>query len=109
MKRKSYRIRQALFALALGVSVAAVAVPAATAGGSSDAGLVPARLGSPDPHAFVQHQLYAPSIVDSRLGSQDPREAAQQVLMAPGLVASRLGSQDPRDTARAAGLSFTGH
>jgi hypothetical protein len=61
--------------VALATLIAAVAIPAAAASGSSsDAGLVARKLGSPDPRENVTKTHYAPGQIASRLGSPDPRE-----------------------------------
>lgn len=80
MNSNSQGKRRALQTLAVAASVAALAAPAALAAG----GIVPAKLGSPD-----------------------PREAQAKVL-SPGLVRSKLGSHDPRDTAGASGVQLAG-
>jgi hypothetical protein len=69
------RIGQALGVAAAAASLAAGAVAAGASPGF-DAGLVPTRLGSPDPH-------------DAALVSS---------ASSAGLVAARVGSPDPRDT-----------
>lgn len=78
MNSNSQGKRRALQTLAVAASVAALAAPAALAAG----GIVPAKLGSPD-----------------------PREAQAKVLSP---VPSKLGSQDPRDTAGASGVQLAG-
>ncbi len=98
MYGKAHKIRSTVSAIALAASVALVVIPAAAAS-TQQAGMVPGKLGSPDPRDSARNAFFSPGIVASRLGSPDPREAATQVLYSPGIVASRLGSQDPRGTA----------
>jgi hypothetical protein len=100
MNGKAHTIRQTLKTLAVVASVAAVAVPAAVAGNSDGPGLVPSKLGSPDPRES-QGKVFSPGMIASKLGSQDPRDTAAETLSQASIVASRLGSQDPRDTAAA--------
>ena len=96
MNGKSHTIRRTLQALVLTVSVAAVAVPSAFSG---NPGLVPSKLGSPDPRES-QGNVTSAGLVPSKLGSQDPRDtAAASSGSQSSIVARQLGSQDPRDTA----------
>ena len=99
MNGKSHTIQRTLRAVALTASVAAVAVPSAFAGNSGGPGIVPSKLGSPDPRE-ANGNVNSAGLVPSRLGSQDPRDTASQASGSQSsIVASRLGSQDPRDTA----------
>jgi hypothetical protein len=63
-------------ALALGASAAALAAGAVAAGASPDLdpGLVPAQLGSPDPHETALASSSSTGLVAARLGSPDPRD-----------------------------------
>ena len=98
MNRKTHTSRRIVSALALIGSVAAIAVPTASAGNQNDPGIVPSKLGSQDPRDTVGKALFSPSIVASRLGSQDPRDTAVAELNQPSLVARQLGSPDARDS-----------
>lgn len=71
------RTRMQLALAAVG-SLAAIAVPMAVAGNTSQAGAVASRLGSPDPRDTA-------------------RQSAQQVHFASSVIASHLGSPDARD------------
>lgn len=82
MNRKTYRTRRRLSTVALIVSLAAVAVPAATAGGRHDPGLVPSKLGTVDPRDTARNQ-----------------KQSVEIRPEAGLVASKLGSPDVRDAA----------
>ena len=84
MNRTSHTIRRKLGLVALSLSVAAVAVPAAVAGGPGDPGLVPSKLGTLDPRDTVQSQ-----------------KQSVQIQPEAGLVATVLGSPDIRDAALA--------
>jgi hypothetical protein len=76
MNGKTNTMRRRLSVVALAASIAVVAVPAATAGGKYDAGLVPSKLGSPDPRGAAQeNQTFSPSVIDRWVGSPDPRDA----------------------------------
>jgi hypothetical protein len=113
MNGKTHKIRRAVSAFALIASVAVVAAPAAVAG-NTQPGMVPSKLGSPDPRDSARKVLFTPSIVASRLGS----DAAQDVAVKDNsdfvartylygtdsngessVVAIRLGSPDDRDNA----------
>jgi hypothetical protein len=113
MNGKTHKIRRAVSAFALIASVAVVAAPAAVAG-NTQPGMVPSKLGSPDPRDSARKVLFTPSIVASRLGS----DAAQDVAVKDNsdlvartylygtdsngessVVAIRLGSPDVRDNA----------
>jgi hypothetical protein len=86
MNGKTHKMRRRLSVAALAASIAAVAVPAATAGGGYEAGLVPSKLGSPDPHNLAQkHQAFSPSMIDRWIGSPDPRDSAGGVLDEPSM------------------------
>lgn len=86
--------------VALATVFATVAIPVASASGtSSDPGLVARKLGSPDPREHVTKVQYASGIVAGRLGSPDPRETALATT-APSAVASTLGSPDPGEAVR---------
>jgi hypothetical protein len=102
MNSTSHTIRRTLQALAVTAAIAAVAAPAAGAvGRGSDAGIVPSKLGSPDPRES-NTKVFSAGLVPSRLGSQDPRDsAAASFGSQASIVARQLGSQDPRDTAAA--------
>ena len=81
MNGTTNKMRRRLSVVALAASIAAVGVPAATAGGGYDAGLVPGKLGSPDPREAAQKsQTFSPSIVDRWIGSPDPRDSGISVL-----------------------------
>ena len=77
---------KALKMLAATVVATTLVAPAALAGN----GLVPARLGSPDPREG-QASVIAPGMIPSRLGSQDPRDTAASALAQ--LVPQRIGSE----------------
>jgi hypothetical protein len=113
MNGKTHKIRRAVSAFALIASVAVVAVPAAVAG-NSQPGIVPSKLGSPDPRDSAQKVLFTPSIVASRLGSDATQDlavkdngdfVARTYLYGTdsngesSVVAIRLGSPDVRDNA----------
>jgi hypothetical protein len=87
MNDNAHTTRKTLQVLALAAAAAAIAVPAALAGG----GLVPERLGSPDPHEGQGNVLSA-GMVASKLGSQDPRDTAASIIaqLAPHRVKSRV-------------------
>jgi hypothetical protein len=100
MNGKAHTIRRTLQALVLTATVAAITVPVASAGNGGGAGLVPSRLGSPDPRESHGKVLVSQSSVVARqLGSQDPRDTAAESVSQSSIVARQLGSQDPRDTA----------
>ena len=82
MNRTSHTIRRKLGLVALSLTVAAVAVPAASAG-QGDPGLVPSKLGTLDP----------------RDTAQQTQKQSVQIQPEAGLVASVLGSPDTRDAA----------
>ena len=82
MNSKSHSMRRKLGLVALSLSLVAVAAPAASAGGSSDPGLVPSKLGTLDPGDTAQ--IHKQSV---------------QIQPEAGLVASVLGSPDTRDAA----------
>jgi hypothetical protein len=90
MNGKTNKMRRRLSVLALAVSIAAVAIPAATGGGRYEAGLVPSKLGSPDPRDTAQNQTFSPSVVDGVAGSLDPGDSAAPVLEAPNPCAVHL-------------------
>ena len=99
MNGTSHSIRRTLQALALTASIAAVAAPEAAAAGYGSPGMVPSKLGSPDPRE-ANSNVSSAGFVPSRLGSQDPRDtAAASSVSRASIVARQLGSQDPRDTA----------
>ena len=97
MNGTSHTFRRALQALVLTASVAAVAVPTATAG-SGGPGLVPSKLGTPDTRQ-ENRSVSSAGLIPSTLGSQDPRDTASESVSGASVVARQLGSQDPRDTA----------
>jgi hypothetical protein len=100
MNGKAHTIRRTLQALVLTATVATITVPVASAGNGGGAGLVPSRLGSPDPRESHGKVLVSQSSVVARqLGSQDPRDTAAESVSQSSIVARQLGSQDPRDTA----------
>jgi hypothetical protein len=72
--------------LAATMVATALAAPAALAGN----GLVPERLGSPDPREEQANVLSA-GMIPSTLGSQDPRDTAASALAQ--LVPHRIGSE----------------
>jgi hypothetical protein len=82
MNRTSHTIRRKLGLVALSLTVAAVAAPAAVAGGGGDSGVVPSKLGSLDPRDTMKSQ-----------------QQSVQIQPEAGLVASVLGSPDTRDAA----------
>ena len=88
-------IQRRLQVLVVAGVVAAIAVPAALAGGP---GLVPSKLGSPDPREG-HSQVTSPGMVASKLGSQDPRDTLNDAIGQSSIAARQLGSPDPRDTA----------
>jgi hypothetical protein len=99
MNDKSHTIRRTLQAAVLAALVAAVAVPSAFAGNSGSPGIVPSKLGSPDPRES-NGNVNSAGLVPSTLGSQDPRDTASEAAGSQSsIVARQLGSQDPRDTA----------
>jgi hypothetical protein len=108
MNRRTHKFRRTVTSFALAASVAAVAVPAAAAVGPGSPGVIPSKLGSPDPRVSVQQgQLSSRLTVNTFAGSVREHGAAGygNVQMAsdessqPSLVARQLGSQDSRDTA----------
>jgi hypothetical protein len=79
MKGKTNTTSRRLSLVALAASIAAVAIPAASAGGGYQAGLVPSKLGSPDPRDTAKtNQTFSPSVIDRQIGSPDPRDAVQK-------------------------------
>jgi hypothetical protein len=96
MNGTSHSIRRTLQGLVLTASVAAIVVPSAFAGSNGGPGLVPSKLGSPDPRES-QGTVLSAGLVPSRLGSQDPRDTASQAIAESSIVASELGTPDTRD------------
>jgi hypothetical protein len=67
-------ITRALVVAAVAATLTAGAVAAGT-GPDLDPGLVPAQLGSPDPHETALSGISTTGLVAARLGSPDPRDA----------------------------------
>jgi hypothetical protein len=86
MKGKTNNMKRRLSVVALATSLAAIAVPAASAGGGYQAGLVPTKLGSPDPRDTAQKlEAFSPSVVDRLLGSPDPRDSVASIVNEPSM------------------------
>jgi len=84
MNGKTHKIRRAVSAFALIASVAVVAVPAAVAG-NTQAGMVPSKLGSPDPRESQKVKDVSDFIALNYLYGTDSNGRSS-------IVASRLGS-----------------
>jgi hypothetical protein len=100
MKGKTNNMKRRLSVVALATSLAAIAVPAASAGGGYQAGLVPTKLGSPDPRDTAQKlEAFSPSVVDRLLGSPDPRDSVASIVNEPSMDEVHLydGSREFRN------------
>ena len=74
----THTVRRVTHALGLVAASAALAAGAVAAGASPgfDPGLVPTRLGSPDPHDMALiSSVSSPGLVPARLGSPDPHDS----------------------------------
>ena len=91
MSSKTNKTKRKLSIVVLAASIAIIAIPAATAGGRYEAGLVPSKLGSPDPRdTALQKHTFSPSIVDRLTRSPDPRDSAGQGFNEPSMCAVHL-------------------